>query len=79
MSRRPDSLPDSESRRILGMVDKPTTTPRLALSRSEAAAAIGISLDSFERHVQPHLRCNYIGARASTRSRSLSDGLSGRQ
>jgi hypothetical protein len=28
----------------------------LALTRSEAAAAIGISLDSFERYVQPELR-----------------------
>jgi hypothetical protein len=30
--------------------------PRLALSRQEAAAALGMSLDSFERHVQPTLR-----------------------
>lgn len=29
---------------------------RLALTRAEAAAAIGISLDSFERYVQPELR-----------------------
>jgi hypothetical protein len=29
---------------------------RLALSRHEAAAALGIGLDSFERHVQPELR-----------------------
>lgn len=29
---------------------------RLALTRSEAAASIGVSLDSFERHVQPQLR-----------------------
>jgi hypothetical protein len=29
---------------------------RLALTRAEAAAAIGISIDSFERHVQPELR-----------------------
>jgi hypothetical protein len=27
--------------------------PRLALTREEAAAAIGMSLDSFERHVPP--------------------------
>ena len=31
-------------------------TPRLALTRAEAAAAIGVSLDSFERYVQPELR-----------------------
>lgn len=30
--------------------------PRLALTRAEAAQALGMSVDSFERHVQPHLR-----------------------
>jgi hypothetical protein len=30
--------------------------PRVALSRVEAAAALGVSLDSFERHIQPDLR-----------------------
>lgn len=30
--------------------------PRLALTRAEAADAIGMSLDSFERHVQHELR-----------------------
>jgi excisionase family DNA binding protein len=29
---------------------------RLAFTRAEAAAAIGVSLDSFERYVQPELR-----------------------
>ena len=31
--------------------------PRLAFSRREAAAALGVSTDSFERHIQPELRC----------------------
>jgi hypothetical protein len=35
--------------------------PRLALSRDEAAAALGMSLDSFERHVQPDLRMLRLG------------------
>jgi hypothetical protein len=35
--------------------------PRVALTRAEAAAAIGMSLDSFERHVQPHVRMIYVG------------------
>ena len=35
--------------------------PRLALSRSEAAAALGVSLRHFQRHVQPHLRCIHSG------------------
>ena len=30
--------------------------PRLALTRQEAAAALGMSIISFERHVQPELR-----------------------
>lgn len=34
----------------------PTNVPRVALSRQEAAASLGMSLDSFERHVQPELR-----------------------
>lgn len=35
--------------------------PRLALDRAEAAAALGMSLDSFERHVQPTLRLVRLG------------------
>jgi hypothetical protein len=30
--------------------------PRVALTREEAAAALGMKIDSFERHVQPELR-----------------------
>jgi len=37
------------------MSEQPATL-RLALSRAEAAAAIGVSIDSFERYVQPELR-----------------------
>lgn len=29
---------------------------RVALTRAEAAAALGMSLDSFERYVQPEIR-----------------------
>jgi hypothetical protein len=35
--------------------------PRLALDRNEAAAALGMSLDSFERHVQPTVRMVRLG------------------
>ena len=40
------------------MAEAPATAsiPRVALSRDEAAASLGISLDSFERHVQPTIR-----------------------
>jgi hypothetical protein len=30
--------------------------PRLTLTREEAAASLGMSLDSFERHVQSHVQ-----------------------
>ncbi len=30
--------------------------PRIALTRIEAAAALGIGIDSFERHCQPELK-----------------------
>ena len=39
----------------------PIDTPRLALSRRDAAAALGMSLRHFQRHVQPELRCIYSG------------------
>ena len=42
------------------MVPEPTAL-RLALSRRDAAAALGMSLRHFQRHVQPHLRCVYSG------------------
>jgi hypothetical protein len=35
--------------------------PRLALTREEAAAALGMSLDSFERYVQPTMRLVRLG------------------
>jgi excisionase family DNA binding protein len=35
--------------------------PRLALTREEAAQALGMSLDSFERHVQPTMRLVRLG------------------
>ena len=34
---------------------------RLALTRSEAAAAIAMSVDSFERYVQPELKVVRVG------------------
>ena len=34
----------------------PREIPRLALRREEAAASLGMSVDSFERFVQPELR-----------------------
>jgi excisionase family DNA binding protein len=36
--------------------ERPKAVPRIALTRAEAAEALGMSLDSFERHTQPELR-----------------------
>jgi hypothetical protein len=36
-------------------VERPSA-PRLALRKEEAAAALGISDESFDRHVRPHVR-----------------------
>ncbi len=39
------------------MVTRPlASVPRVALTREEAAASLGMSLDSFERHVQPEIK-----------------------
>jgi hypothetical protein len=38
------------------LIQADMAVPRLALSRAEAAASLGMSLDSFERYVQPELR-----------------------
>jgi excisionase family DNA binding protein len=34
---------------------------QLALTRAQAAAAIGVSINTFERHVQPQLRVVRVG------------------
>jgi len=39
-----------------GSPDKRRPVPRVALTRAEAAESIGMSLDSFERYVQPEVR-----------------------
>ena len=38
------------------LIQADMAVPRLALTRGEAAASLGMSLDSFERYVQPDLR-----------------------
>ncbi|HEY0390995.1 MAG TPA: hypothetical protein VGC63_04735 [Solirubrobacterales bacterium] len=38
--------------------------PRITLTRPEAAAACGMSVDHFDRHVRPHLRVVHSGTLA---------------
>jgi hypothetical protein len=47
------------------------TVPRLLLSRREAAAALGMSLRHFQRHVQPYVCCVYSGQLRLYRPRDL--------
>jgi len=45
--------------------------PRMLLTRSEAAAALGVSLRHFQRHVQPFVPCVYSGQLRLYRPRDL--------
>ena len=53
--------PRASSRPMPGEDRAAPDPPRLALSRRDAASALGTSLRHFQRHVQPHLRCVYCG------------------
>ena len=44
-----DGMTESRPRRS-------ATVPRITLTRAEASRALGISMDSFERYVQPEVR-----------------------
>ena len=47
------------------------TVPRLLLTRAEAAVALGMSLDHFERHVQRHVRLVRSGQKLLVPTREL--------
>jgi hypothetical protein len=47
------------------------TVKRLLLTRREAAAALGMSLRHFQRHVQPYVPCVYSGQLRLYRLRDL--------
>jgi excisionase family DNA binding protein len=47
------------------------TVPRLALTREQAADALGVSLDTFERHVQHEIRVVRRGRRILIPTREL--------
>lgn len=45
---------------------------RILVTRAEAARMLGMSLSHFQRHVQPYLRCVYIGQLRQYRPEDLS-------
>jgi hypothetical protein len=55
------TIPRSGESRITIMDVTEGGVLRLALSRRDAAAALGMSLSHFQRHVQPYVRCVYSG------------------
>lgn len=50
------STPDEPARDVRVNAAKTRDFPRFALTKVEAAASLGVSVDSFERHVQAELR-----------------------
>jgi hypothetical protein len=44
---------------VSATAERPVT--RIAYTRAEAAAALGMSLSHFQRFVQLHVRCVYVG------------------
>jgi hypothetical protein len=44
-------------------LDEKKDALRITLGLDEAAHSLGISRDSFDRHVAPHVRIIYLGAR----------------
>jgi hypothetical protein len=44
---------------------------KLLLTRHEAAELLGMSLRHFERYVQPHIPCAYVGQLRQYRPRDL--------
>ncbi len=44
---------------------------RVALTRDEAAAALGVSVSHFDRHVKPHLRVIFSGGKVLVSVREL--------
>jgi hypothetical protein len=55
----------------VGGQTRPAAVSRMLLTRGEAAAALGVSLRHFQRHVQPFVPCVYSGQLRLYRPRDL--------
>lgn len=57
-------LPPTASARTFRVVSVDTAAvPRIAMSKQEAAVALGVSIDFFDEHVVPDLRMVRVGRR----------------
>jgi hypothetical protein len=61
-------LADFVAARVIAGLDGTATSapatpepPRIAFQRREAAAALSVGVDTFDRHIRPQLRCVYVG------------------
>lgn len=54
------------------------SVPRLSLSMDEAAEALGVSRDTFDKHVLPHVRAVQLGRRKVVAVRELERYLEAR-
>jgi excisionase family DNA binding protein len=64
-------LPREHAREGSRRVNKPRDIPRYTLTRQEAAASLGISLDTFEEHIQHELRLVRVGRLVLVPTREL--------
>jgi predicted DNA-binding protein (UPF0251 family) len=48
---------------VTAAVEPPRLDTRVALNLDEAAAALGVSRDHFDRHIRPHLKTRDTGRR----------------
>jgi hypothetical protein len=61
------------------VTDRPVeSVPRLLLTRREAAVSLGMSLDHFERFVQPHARLVRSGQKRLVSTRELEKWIGAR-
>jgi hypothetical protein len=73
-----EDMPSSGETPAMPVVTAPVDVPSVALavSRKQAATLLGISEDSFERHVLPMIRVAQVGTRQLVPVRELEEYLS---
>jgi excisionase family DNA binding protein len=60
-SRRGNTLSNTRTFRVVSI--DTTAVPRIAMSKQEAASALGVSIDFFDEHIAPDLRMVRVGRR----------------
>jgi hypothetical protein len=73
LTRTSGVMPSNESglKAVTRLTDGTQAVPQLALRIKGAAQALGISVESFERHVEPHLKLLRLGTMKLVPTREL--------